>query len=498
MGRRAWFVLACAILIPWQLYHVATHPQFYRPPLPIGDGPDYETIGYSLSIGNGFAFAWNDPQWKAPYLEDVSADQYPHLNRDKQSGTTTTRPPLVPLVLATIYRSIGRDANSFAAFRCLSALSIGLAGSLAVLIAFDVSSKIALNQWTSHWASVATLIFALFDRTIRTYAIDFLSEPLALFWTTAFLYLGLRLENTQRRNVNSATFDRRNTIASGSRHRGDSESILANHLPSRFPLVHYRLSHLAPVGLAAICMAAMIATRSMFVFWMPGIFIVLFLSLKRNSRPATLTFVVVVVLLLCPWWIRNCQRLESFMPMGAQGAVSILGGYSDEALADQGNWHPEAQNRLQQKLLSLPGAKKWSSLELEREMALAASAETRYWVRQHARDIPTLIFLRLKTHWSPYFGKSLIWRCGMLLGVVVLLMHRRWESYWFLGIPIVSSLTVMGLYETGGRFLVPLYGLLYALAGIGFAIVFAKLFYYSGNGWERVSGAKKMTTMPTM
>ena len=42
-----------------------------------------------------------------------------------------------------------------------------------------------------------------------------------------------------------------------------------------------------------------------------------------------------------------------------------------------------------------------------------------------------------------------------------------------LGLPIISSLTVMLLFETGGRFLVPLYGLLYALAGIGVAVTAA-------------------------
>ncbi len=221
-------------------------------------------------------------------------------------------------------------------------------------------------------------------------------------------------------------------------------------------------------------MAAMIATRSMFVFWMPGIAVILMLTLQRNARSATLAFVVLVALLLCPWWIRNCQKLNAFMPMGAQGAASILGGYSDEALADHGNWHPDAQDRLRQVLLSLPGAGEWSNLELERRLASASSIETRNWIHQHYRDLPTLIALRLKTHWGPYFGKSLIWRCGMLLGVVVLLMHRRWEAYWLIGIPIISSLTVMCLYETGGRFLVPLYGLLYALAGLGVAIVFSK------------------------
>ncbi len=52
----------------------------------------------------------------------------------------------------------------------------------------------------------------------------------------------------------------------------------------------------------------------------------------------------------------------------------------------------------------------------------------------------------------------------MIVGVFELVRRRRRETIWFLGIPILSSLVIIALYETGGRFLVPLYGLLYALA----------------------------------
>ncbi len=433
MGRRAWFLLACAVLIPWQLWHVASHPQFARPPLPIGDGPDYETIGYSLSIGQGFAFAWDDPQWKAPYLADASAVQYPHLQWEDRAGPTTVRPPLIPVVIASIYRMLGRGPTAFAAFRCLSAFAIGLAGSLAVLIAFDVTRKMVSHQWIPHIASVVTLTLALFDSTLRTYAIDFLSEPLALLWTTIFLSLGLALEDLRLRRTK--------------------------------------------IFFLALMMATMIATRSIAIAWLPGIMLILLLLWKPTSslNVATLVFFGLVVLLLSPWWIRNCQQLRIFMPMGAQGAASILGGYSDEALADHGNWHPEAELRLRQILKDSPTADKWSNLEFERSLAEAASIETGHWIHHHYRSLPNLFAMRLQTHWGPYFGKSLVWRCGMVLGVIALLSHRRRESYWMIGLPIVSSLTVMLLYETGGRFLVPLYGLLYALAGIGAAVTTAKL-----------------------
>jgi hypothetical protein len=57
----------------------------------------------------------------------------------------------------------------------------------------------------------------------------------------------------------------------------------------------------------------------------------------------------------------------------------------------------------------------------------------------------------------------------MLSGMLWLILARCREAWWFLGLPVLSSLCVMLLYETGGRFLVPLYGLMYSLAGIGIA-----------------------------
>ncbi len=427
MGSRAWFFLACAILIPWQVWHIASHPQFLRPPLPIGDGPDYESIGYSLSIGKGFAFAWDDPEWKAPYLADAAAHEYNQLHREEAAGPTTLRPPLLPVVISMVFRIIGRSENAFAAVRCISALAIASTGALAVLLAFQLTNKFALRWWVSHLAATFTLLIAFLDQNTRTYAVDFLTEPMAELLTTIFLFVALSIDNASR------------------------------------PIMK--------IVALSVLMALMIATRSMVVFWLPLVTVVLLLSLTSKQKYQSLLFFILVLLFLSPWWIRNCRQLESFMPMGAQGAVSILGGYSDEALADGGNWHAEAELRLKQRLNNLPISREWTKLEWEKQMSTGAAIETKNWLRQHYRDMPYLVALRLKSHWNPYVGKSLLWRFGMILGAIALLTNRRRESYWMLGLPIVSSLTVMCLYETGGRFLVPLYGLLYALAGIGGAFI---------------------------
>ncbi|MFO0013057.1 MAG: hypothetical protein ACK553_09955, partial [Planctomycetota bacterium] len=77
---------------------------------------------------------------------------------------------------------------------------------------------------------------------------------------------------------------------------------------------------------------------------------------------------------------------------------------------------------------------------------------------------------RVESHWSPFTGTSLLWRIAILMGWLGLALSRRRELIALLGLPVISTCTVAILYETGGRFLVPLYALLYLTAGIGVAL----------------------------
>jgi 4-amino-4-deoxy-L-arabinose transferase-like glycosyltransferase len=307
--------------------------------------------------------------------------------------------------------------------RLFSAACLGIAGGLSVMLALIMATRTGLPTWAKGFAAVTTGGMAMADQTIRTYAVDFLSEPLSLVLTTGMLLtaiLALR--------------------------RSDDRWWLG----------------------VAILVGLMILTRSLMIFWLPGLALLIGCSQPRNGGWRALSFILAVVLCLTPWGIRNVRWLESFMPLGTQGLISLLGGYSDEALSD-GNWHPEAERRLRRLLDTQPDAAERSVLEREVATARAASREVRRWAVAHAADLPGLACLRLQQHWGPFRGKTLLWRLAMLSGMLWLILARCREAWWFLGLPVLSSLCVMLLYETGGRFLVPLYGLMYSLAGIGIA-----------------------------
>jgi hypothetical protein len=301
-----------------------------------------------------------------------------------------------------------------------------LAGAVSVGIAVSITARITPKKSVSNIAAVITIVLALMDRTIRTYSIDFLTEPIALCLTTLVVATGIALIDT------------------------DSQTRL------------WRL-----ILLLSLLTALLVLTRSLVAFWVPGLFAMVWFSARPRHWQRSLFFLLGFLVLVAPWWVRNIAVLDRWMPLGGQGAASLRGGYSDEALADHGNWHSDAEDRIQKALSEDPNSKEWSAAQREVALADRASLETRDWIQNHLAEMPRLLAMRIATHWGPFFGPSLFWRIGILAGFITLLMHRRRESTWLIGLPIINTLTILCLYETGGRFLVPLYGVLYAVAAIG-------------------------------
>lgn len=430
MSPKAWWIVALLLLGPWHTYQLYREGSWGRPPLPHGDGPDYESLAYSLSIGEGFQFSWQSPEWQSPYIHDGGA--YTQLQRRDWPGPTTSRPPLYPTVIATIYRVLPRGPTAFAAIRVLSAWMTAVAGALAVAMAFGIANQFAQfatrtssTSWVPNIAALSTLGLAFLDRTIRTYSTDFLTEPMALLLTTCLVGCGLQL---------------------------------------------VRHGHgLGWLSMLALCTGLLVLTRSITVFWLPGLTVLVACSVRGYRLKYASLYLAITLLIVSPWWVRNCMVLDRWMPLGGQGAASLRGGYSDEALSDDGNWHGDAEIRIQRQLEQVEGAGDWT--QAQREVALAdhANRETQSWVWEHIRELPRLVGMRVRTHWGPYSGTSLMWRIAMVLGAIALLAQRRPESIWLIGLPVVNTLGVACLYETGGRFLVPLYACLYVLAGLGVA-----------------------------
>jgi hypothetical protein len=479
--RRAWnwFFLALCLLAALQITSVVRDPWFTLPPKPVGDGPDYENLAYHLSQGEGWSYDWTDPAWRAPYL--AAQLKHPVLPKSSTAGTsapenyavqlarrdglapTTARPPLLPTLIALVYCVVERGPVALAAVRIILACCLAVAGASAVAMSARIASLLTARAWPVVLASTATLALAGLDRTARSYATDFLTEPLALLLLQLWLWCVCEL---------LSVFD------------------LAASVNTRLDRA---LKIRALATLSGILLGLLIYARSAIVLWLPGIWLLLVVgwwmraaarraaptsaptsallaqSADRRRGLAVATRVVLVALLVCvPWWLRNCVVLGEAMPLGTQGAITLVGGYSDEALAAHGEWQLEPELRLRQRVENElePGAGS-SLVRREVRVAQAASREVRNWAIAHLGNLPRLAWYRLVTEWNPYTGRALLWKLAALLGLVVLALRLPAVAAVFGGIILINTLMVMLLYSVGGRFLVPTYGMLYTLAVIG-------------------------------
>jgi hypothetical protein len=224
---------------------------------------------------------------------------------------------------------------------------------------------------------------------------------------------------------------------------------------------------------AGVVLGLVVLFRSVFVFWLPfvalGITLVSYQTSPQQARWWLIpcVFLLAVSLVVTPWWIRNCALTGRLMPLGSQGAASLRGGYSDEALADWGDWHAEAEIAMQSKLDAVSGSDKWTAIEREVALADRASAETWDWIALHWQDLPKLFAMRLALHWGPWRLDHILWKSSAILGLVWIWRFSPRQGILLASILLADSLTIVFLYEAGGRFLIPLHAVLYALAGVG-------------------------------
>ncbi len=443
-----WFAIAILFFLPLHVSAVVLDPWFVLPPKPIGDGPDYEAIGYGLSQGNGWSTSFSDPRWRRVYeqLPVANAPDYGvQLARRGPIVADTNRPPLLPLCIAALYKVVPRGPIAFGAIRIGLACCLSL--GCAVAVAWGVS--LAMSSTTSHpaffpvavGASLIAIVYS--ERNLRNYTTDFLTEPLALLLTQVFLFVAWY----------------------GSRKGGWTWAVLTG-----------------------VLFAGMYFSRSFFLLWTPFVIVWLW-HLVRFTKPidsvARLTparWVIVCMiafgLIASVWWVRNCFVLGSFHPLGTKGSTTLMGGYCDEAFQARGEWQfaPERALRMEiESKLDLDTATASDLRQLELEMGTLANAKVKDWLLQNMSLLPSLIIKRVVTEWNPYVGKALFLKLLALVGAIWLMRTNRAALIWLTGPLLINTVIVAATYSVGGRFLVPTYGSIYVLAAFGFASILAYL-----------------------
>ena len=438
-----WFIVAVLCFLPLHIAAVVLDDWFVLPPKPIGDGPDYEAIGYGISQGHGWSTSFSDPKWRDAYVQAQASnpglDYSVQLARRGPVVADTNRPPLFPLCIGVIYQIAPRGPVAFGIVRIFMAccLSVGCAIAVAWGVALAKGMNHDNTMLFSSSVGVSLIAIVYSERNLRNYTTDFLTEPLALLLTHAFLlvaWLGVK--------------------------KGSWRWAVA-------------------VGTLFACMTF---CRGVFVLWVPLLVAWLWYTNRLETKQADVqrlkpshwagVFLLVFAAVCSVWWIRNCVVLGSFHPLGTKGATTLMGGYCDEAFRAGGEWQFAPERELRRQLeakFDFDAASTTDLRELELEMGKQASAQTKSWIESNLGKLPQLFVTRVVTEWNPYRGKALLLKLFAILGAIWLFRFERAILIWLVGPLAINTLMIAFTYSVGGRFLVPTYGPLYILAAFGFA-----------------------------
>jgi 4-amino-4-deoxy-L-arabinose transferase-like glycosyltransferase len=271
------------------------------------------------------------------------------------SITTIYRPPLWPGLIAGISLIFGRADIYDRLFLCC--LGTGTC-VLIYLFARDLFGKrIGLIAGLS--AALYPALF-LYDGWLYT-------ESLYTFLLTAICYCVLRIQ------------------------RGSGQS------KRLWLLCAVLLALLALTRPNGIIVLALVVVWTIFLTWRK--------LLHTRALTSVALAMLVTVLLIAPWTIRNYLVSQSFVPVASGDGTVLLGAYNDQALTEPnnlGNWiNPLYTNpQVEQLLKPFPLYTCDATCEIAREDVSKNAAEQ--WITSHLSEIPTLLVYHLRNFWTPY------------------------------------------------------------------------------------------------
>lgn len=415
------FVVSFVLSFLFYAEQVRRRDGLSSPPHP-HDSFDYDSIAVQIAKGNGVSLDYLDPEFQSPYLAAAdshgpgASSEYRERLADPHHGPTTFRPPGLPVVMAGIYRTLGRK---FEVVRLLNCAAMAAAISIGLALAFRAAGVIAV---------AVGFVCATFVDSVRPYIHgDILSEPLATLAIMGVFVLQL----------------------------------------------HYIRGPTARTAvLIGIALGVAILFRTAFVLWLPVLLLAMFVPVTeslaaipwwRRIANGALTLLLLATC-VSPWAIRNSLLLDEFKPLGLHGEMNLSVAYSDRAMRDGGLWfNPLPTDPAA--VAALP------EIAYEREQILAERSrrEARQWLSTHWPSVPRLMVARVLTEWWPTSRREIILLLLFALGIAI--YPRRDEQWLIVCFVAAATFAVAATWSVGGRFTVPVRPLLYGCAGVGVARV---------------------------
>lgn len=448
-------LLLMAINVSW----LRQSDHFSVPPEVDTEGQTIEAIGWGLYSGLGFATHFADPDWRAAY---IGSHPDSHPSRFIKTGPIVPRTdysPILPMVIAGIYHVFGVTPSAFAAVRTFLAFCLAVAGALSVFLAhryaqwimqhrsFESLSNHAKQNLALFCAIVCFAVFA-FDHRVRAYTEDFATNLPALVSTQLLIFASL--------------FALRRTGISAYITLGIAFGLMVYASPSSVVLVPGLFWCWLILGRDA---TDDLQSTSWTGNW----------CLRRILR--AFTPIVVAVVVVAPWCLRNSIILHQFKPFGTAAPITLMGGYCDTAYEQSGSWsyEPEAYWRgiLEQSFGDELARSSDANLLLELELAAIAKREVWQWIVMNKAKLPNMAFKRFSSLYRSPTSLNLWLKVLAISGVVVSIKYLPRESFFLLGWLLINTIAVMATYHSPVSSLVPMYCVLYLCCALGCSVVLA-------------------------
>jgi 4-amino-4-deoxy-L-arabinose transferase-like glycosyltransferase len=208
-------------------------------------------------------------------------------------------------------------------------------------------------------------------------------------------------------------------------------------------------------------------------------------SLRALAAPAALVLVVLVT--IAPWTIRNAQQLDAFVPVSTQLGSALAGTYNAQARADRDNpasWRSLKRVPGYEELYDRAGSIPEAQLEREvRERAVdyirahpAYVGEVAFWTTRRLLELGGLDWARhtyatvsVTSGWADA-GIVCFWVFAVLAVAGACTRRARAAPWWVWAVPVLMYLSVVFLVVETPRYrspLDPFIVLLAALAVVG-------------------------------
>ncbi len=422
----AFAVMLCVVLV-W------THNRIGSIDDPVApwnvDGIFYDNIAFNLRQANGFSVDLDASGWREVYISANSSDAmkgaYDWLLPVKGRGPTALRSPAYPFVLAAIYKVRG---HRFEVARILGCVFV--ATGIALLLTF------VAVRWSLLAGIIAGTTLSL-DYSVMQSAATLATESLAvLIFASTFLLVVRAWENPSS---------------------------------TRWAV--------AGTGFATLILTRGIWNLGLMILASTAV-LVLVPAFHRNwqqMKPRHLfAFLAVAMILVAPWWVRNCRATDHFTPFGTAGACGFVGGYCDESLQNYGQWQPEVFNRNQIEVQKNFDMNTADLAKVEYAVGKSSMTKTFAWCKENLSRLPELMVYRALSHWG-FFNPSVptfalvanTWL--VVIGLAGCFLCTGKLKQVFIVVLILDTVLVMLTWEHLGRYAIPIRPIVHVGYGLAMA-----------------------------